>query len=280
MSSRDVPDTSRRISVDVVQAALRAAERLGKDVADVPVQAIAQEAGVSRSTLLRRIGGSRQALDAAVRAAGVDPGGQRPVRERAIEAGAHLIGEHGLAALTLEAVATAARCSVPSLYAAFGGRDELLRAIFERHLPLLNVEEVIAGPHADLDETVNRIYRLLAEALTLEPRVLPAMLAEALARPGEPDLQRLLQHFTPRKLAGLGQWLADEMAAGRIRTLPLPLLIQQMIAPAVMHFVLRPAIEQVPDLDLPSVEETCAVFAEAFLYAVATPSATVSGQGV
>ncbi|MEV5410829.1 TetR/AcrR family transcriptional regulator [Thermopolyspora sp. NPDC052614] len=264
-------DADGRIPVEVVDAALRAAERLGKDVADVPVLEIAREAGVSRSTLLRRIGGSRQALDAAVRAAGVDPGGQRPVRERAIEAGARLIGEHGLAALTLEAVAIAARCSVPSLYVTFGGRDELLRAIFERHLPLLNVEVAITDPHADLGEIVNGIYRLLAEALTREPRVLPAMLAEALARPGEPDLRRLMQHFTPRKLAGLGGWLADEMAAGRIRTQPIPLLIQQLIAPALMHFVLRPAIEQVPGLDLPGVEETCAMFTETFLRGAAMP---------
>jgi hypothetical protein len=34
---------------------------------------------MSRSTLLRRLGDSRAALDEAVRAAGVDPGGQ-PVR--------------------------------------------------------------------------------------------------------------------------------------------------------------------------------------------------------
>ncbi|MGW0486131.1 MULTISPECIES: TetR/AcrR family transcriptional regulator [Nonomuraea] len=270
-----MPDTDGRVPVDLVEAALRAAERLGKDVADVPVLAIAQEAGVSRSTLLRRVGGSRQALDAAVRAAGVDPGGQRPVRERAIEAGARLIGEHGLAALTLDAVATAARCSLPSLYVTFGGRDELLRTIFERHMPLLNVEDVVTDTPADLSRTVNRIYLLLAEALTREPRVMPAMLAEALARPGEPALRRLLEHFTPRKLAGLGGWLANEMAAGRIRPLPMPLLIQQLIAPAVMHFVLRPALDQVPGFDLPSMEETCAVFAEAFLRAVATPEAGI-----
>ncbi|MFC5835298.1 TetR/AcrR family transcriptional regulator [Nonomuraea insulae] len=264
-----MPDTSRRIPVDVVQAALRAAERLGKDVGDVPVLAIAREAGVSRSTLLRRIGGSRQALDEAVRAAGVDPGGQRPVRERAIEAGAHLIGEHGLAAFTLELVAGSAQCSVHSLYGAFGGRDELLRAIFETYSPLLDVEKIIAGPHADLGETVGRIYRLLAEALARQPRVMPAMLAEALARPGDPALQGLLQHFAPRMLAGLGQWLSEEMAAGRIRVQPLPLLIQQMIAPALMHFVTRPAAGQVSGFDLPGVEETCAVFTESFLRAVA-----------
>lgn len=266
-----MPDTSRRIPVDVVAAALRAAERLNKDVADVPVLVIAEEAGVSRSTLMRRLGGSRRALDEAVRAAGTDPGGQRPVRERAIDAGARLIGEHGLAALTLEAVAASAQCSVHSLYGVFGGRDELLRAIFETHSPILDVEKVVTGPHADLAETVTTIYRLLADAINRQPRVLPAMLAEALARPGEPALQRLQQHFAPRMLAGLGQWLTDEMVAGRIRALPLPLLIQQMIAPVLMHFVTRPATGNVPGVDLPGVEETCAYFAEAFLRAVTAP---------
>ena len=74
------------VAEELVQAALRAAEKRGKDVADVPVLAIAREAGMSRSTLLRRLGGTRAALDEAVRAAGVDPGGQAPVRARALNA--------------------------------------------------------------------------------------------------------------------------------------------------------------------------------------------------
>lgn len=264
--------TERRpaIPADLIDAALRAAERLGKDVADVPVLAIAQEAGVSRSTLLRRIGGSRQALDDAVRAAGVDPGGQRPVRERAIEAGAHLLGEQGLAALTLEAVAAKAGCSVHSLYAAFGGRDELLYAIFEAYGPIVNIEKVISGPHGGLRETVHKIYRLLVEALNREPRVLPAMLAATLSRPNEPSLRAFMQRFVPRMLAGVGAWLAEEVSAGRIRDLPLPLLLQQLAAPVVMHFVTRPALQDAPGLDLPDPEEVCRVFAEAFLRAVAT----------
>ncbi|MEV5410076.1 TetR/AcrR family transcriptional regulator [Thermopolyspora sp. NPDC052614] len=263
--------TGVEVPADLVDAALRAARRLGKDVADVPVLAIAQEAGISRSTLLRRIGGVRKTLDEAVRAAGIDPGGQRPVRERAIEAGANLISEDGLAGLTLEAVAIRAGCSVHSLYGAFGGRDELLRAIFETHSPILDVEKVVTGPHADLRETINSIYRLLADVLTHQPRVVPAMLAEVLARPGEPALRALQEHFAPRLLAGLGTWLAEQMAAGLIRPMPLPLVLQQLIGPALMHFVTRPAIDEIPGLDLPSVEETCAVFAESFLRAVSPP---------
>lgn len=109
------------VSVDLVDAALRAARAVGRDVADVPVIAIAREAGVSRSTLIRRLGGSRAALDDAVRAAGIDPGGQTPVRVRALDAAAELISTSGLAATTLEAIAAQAQCSVHSLYVAFGG---------------------------------------------------------------------------------------------------------------------------------------------------------------
>ncbi|SDH55318.1 DNA-binding transcriptional regulator, AcrR family [Sinosporangium album] len=258
-------------AAELVEAALRVADRLGKDVADVPMLAIAHEAGISRSTLVRRLGGSRRALDEAVRAAGVDPGGQRPVHDRAVAAGARLISEHGLAAATLEAVATAAQCSVHSLYAAFGCRDALLRAIFERYFPILDVEAVVAASPPDMGETVTRIYCLMAEALSREPRVAPAMFAEALARPTDPVLRALLQHFCPRMLTGLGRWLASEVAAGRLRDVPLPLLMQQMVTPVLVHFLLRPAATCAPGMELPGVEETCAVFAEAFLRAVAEP---------
>ena len=64
-----VDTTQPDLSPELVEAALRAAEKLGRDVADVPMPDIAAEAGISRSTLLRRCGGSRAALDAAVRAA-------------------------------------------------------------------------------------------------------------------------------------------------------------------------------------------------------------------
>ena len=97
------------VTADLVDAALRAAENLRRDDA--------------------------------VPAAGVQPGGRRPARERAIEAAASLISGRGLGAVTLEAVAVQANCSAHSLYAAFGGRDELRPAadqIPEVDLPSLD----------------------------------------------------------------------------------------------------------------------------------------------
>ncbi|GAB2826972.1 TetR/AcrR family transcriptional regulator [Actinocorallia aurea] len=264
-----MPQAGAGVPQEVVDAAVRAARKLGKDVADVPTRVIAQEAGISRSTLLRRIGGSRQALDEAVRASGVDPGGQRPVRERAVKAGAHLISESGLASLTLEAVAAAAQCSVHSLYAVFGGRDELLQAIFERYSPILDAEELLRGPREDLPETVRRVYRMLAGALDREPRVIPAMFAEAFAHPGAPSVHALARNFAPRMLAAIGGWLADEVAAGRLRPMPIPVLAQQLMGPVLMHFLTRPMLADLPGIELPDTAEVCEDFAAAFLRAAA-----------
>jgi AcrR family transcriptional regulator len=273
-SSGAMSEQSSTVSDDLVQAALRAARALGKDVADVPVIAIAREAGISRSTLLRRLGGSRAALDAAVRAAGVDPGGQAPVRTRALDAAAELISTSGLAAATLEAIAARAQCSVHSLYAAFGGRDELLRALFERHSPLLQIEDFFDGDnadHGDLRATVRRLYGLIAQTLDREPRVAPALLAEALARPNSPAIRTLLGHNAPRLLASLGGWLAEEVGAGRIRDLPLPLLIQQLIAPIAVHLLVRPAVPQLQGVELPDLDRVCDAFTDTFVQGVAAP---------
>ncbi|WP_240489916.1 TetR/AcrR family transcriptional regulator [Actinomadura atramentaria] len=264
-------DTSPAVAAEIVAAAVRLARSSGRDVADVPAREIAAEAGISRSTLMRRLGGSRRALDDAVRALGIDPGGQRPVRDRAIDAGARLIGEQGLAALTLEAIASRAGCSVHSLYDVFGGRDELLGAIYERHSPLPDLEHILDGSPRDLADTVREIYRMLTVALTREPRIMPAMFADALARPGNSPFPGLARQLVPRVLAVLGPWLAAEVDAGRIRPMPTIMLFQQLAAPMLMHFLTRPALETVPGVDLPDPDRACDGFAAAFLRAAALP---------
>jgi len=257
------------VAADLVDAAVRAAVVLGKDVADVPVAAIATEAGISRSTLLRRLGGSRAALDAAVRSAGVDPGGQPPVRVRALEATAALISESGLASTTLDAVAARAECSVFSLHAAFGGRDGLMHSVFERYSPIRDFEEFFNHPHDDLHDTVLAFYRVMAQALSREPRVVPALFAETFARPHSPATQSLVGHAGSRMLAVLGSWIESQIGEGKIRGLPVPLLAQQLLAPMVFHVFTRPAAEKSAMPSLPDIDTVCDVFADAFVRAVA-----------
>ena len=257
------------VSGELVEAALRAAQKLAKDVADVPIPQIAAEAGVSRSTLLRRLGGARGALDAAVRAAGVDPGGQPPVRDRAVDAAAEVISESGLAAATLEVIAARAGCSVFSLHAAFGGRDALMRAVFERHSPIRDIEEYLENRRGDLSETVRGFYRTVARALGREPRVAPAMFAEAFARPSSPAVQSLARYGAPRMFGVLGRWFDAEIRAGRIRNLPTQLLAQQLTGPIMIHMFTRPVAQNAPTLPLPGIGAVCDVFADNFVRAVA-----------
>jgi AcrR family transcriptional regulator len=260
----------------LVEAALGAANELGKDVADVPVIVIARHAGISRSTLLRRLGGSRAALDEAVRARGHDPGGAPPVRTRALDAAASLIADDGLSAATIEAIAARAGCSVQSLYAIFGTRDGLLRIVFDRHSPLLDIEEFLAEDHTDLHATVRRLYALLADSLSREPRVAPAMFAEALARPTSPAMQTLLNYKGPQVVAVVGQWLTTEIEAGRIRDLPVPLLIQELVAPMVIHMLLRPNTPHLPGIDLPDIDTVCDVFTDGFIRAAGNAPTTAA----
>ena len=265
------PDAEKLpVAEELVQAALRAAEKRGRDVADVPVLAIAREAGTSRSTLLRRLGGTRAALDEAVRAAGVDPGGQMPVRARALTAAAAVISESGLAAATLEAIAARADCAVHSLYMAFGSRDELLRIMFERHSPIPDFEDALDTATDDLTTTVRHLYQALAAALGREPRVAPAILAEVFARPASPTIQTLAQHAAPRMLDVLGTWLNAQVRRGRIRDLPTPLLIQQLLGPMMVHMLTRPALSNIAVIELPDLDTTCTELAANFVRAVAT----------
>ena len=139
--------------------------------------------------------------------------------------------------------------------------------MYDRYAPVPDISAVTAAG-GDLRETVTQIYDLIAHSLSDEPRVMPAVLAEAMARPASESAGTLFVHGAPKMLAALAPWLLTQVAAGHVRDLPLPVLVQQLIAPIAVHTMLRPALSAVPLVELPELSDCVAMFADAFVRAV------------
>ena len=72
----------------------------------------------------------------------------------------------------------------------------------------------------------------------------------------------------------LGQWLGGEIRGGNIRDLPLPLLIDQMLGPMLIHMLLRLAKLETSVVEVPDIDTACDVFADLFVRVVANPIPT------
>ena len=198
------------------------ARETGTPVAELSLDQIARRAGVSRSTIYRRVR-NRRALDDAVRKAGADPGSRVGVADRAVAAATDVIIADGVAALTVDGVARRVGCSVSAVHTAFGGREGLLAAVFERHAPLPTVVQLMA----DHPGTVHRLRKRCADDLHGGVRhrqrsaggtgVLEALFAEVLAKPNGVGAQLFRDRILPRITANIGGWLTDQIDARPLR---------------------------------------------------------------
>lgn len=257
---------------DIVTAATAIAQDHGREIGDISLDDIARRAGISRATLYRRIG-TRQRLNEALRAAGHDPDGRGDVRERATTATADIISDGGLSAYNLEAVAIRAECSVQSLHSQLGGRDALLTATFERYSPLPRIEEALAEQPVSLEAGVRSIYAIAFDVGGHRPRLLAAVLSDALSRNDGPTATYLMTEYLPRAFGTVGGWLTELRAAGLVRSLPVPMLLQLLIAPIAFHAPTRDLVPQLGGEALPPRDETIEAFTQAYIRAVGLPSA-------
>jgi AcrR family transcriptional regulator len=220
------------------------ARETGTPVADLSLDQIARRAGVSRATIYRRVR-NRRALDDAIREAGADPGSRLGVADRAIAAATEVIINDGVAALTVDGVARRVGCSASAVHTAFGGREGLLAAVFERRAPLPAVVQLMSEhpeQFADLESGVRAVYTVVFDATDGGQGgtgVLEALFAEMLAKPNGVGAQLFRNRILPRITANIGGWLTDQIHAGHCADLPLSLLVPLLIAPISVHMIAR-----------------------------------------
>ncbi|WP_152366122.1 TetR/AcrR family transcriptional regulator [Microlunatus speluncae] len=208
-------------------AVLRAASEAGRTTSSLSLSEIAAAAGISRATLVRRVGG-RAEVDALLARHGVP----RPdLPDRVITAAAMIIATEGVAALTLERVAGAAGCTVPTVYERLGGRDQVLIAVFRRHAVLPQLAPLLRSTPDGLGPTVRRIYGELLQLGYDDSVVTTALMIDALGRPDSALATHLRDRYLPEANRAVAGFLTELIDAGQLRPLPLPSLLALFFGP-------------------------------------------------
>jgi AcrR family transcriptional regulator len=221
---------------------------------------VASAAGVSRATvyrLFRSRDGLLQALD-------LEP--DPDARQRALAAGLDLLDRDGLARLSMDEVAAAAGVSRASLYRLFPGKAALLRELLISFSPIEPIVEVVDRLRdRPPEEVIPVIARVAARSLAGRVGVLRTLLFEVSGASDE--AAEGIHYMATRGIGTVARYVAEQMAAGRLRPVHPLLAIQSLAGPIMVHLVTRRAAERELDVGL-SVEEAAVELAEQWLRAM------------
>ena len=221
---------------------MSAARELLAHDAGAPVAQIADRAGVSRATFYRHFG-SRESLLESIE---LEP---RPAaKARIVAAAKDILLTTSLAELSMDDLAKAADVSRGSLYRIVPGKGALLQALIEAYSPFDAVRRIIADGGGEPPEVVlPRIGRAIVGVAGERLGLMRAIFHEVTASgPTMDGMGPLFAHT----LGLLAQYMADQMAAGRIRRMHPILALQAFVGPVFFHLMTRPMIDRVVHLEV------------------------------
>jgi AcrR family transcriptional regulator len=271
------PTVSKQQVLAALTAAVQARKGHGRgqgEDADGPaglsMDELAAAAGVSRATLYRLFGSQQHLLQAL----GLEP--PPTVRSRILDTALELVGRHGLAELSMDELAASAGVSRATLYRLFPGKEALFAALVRSFSPFQPIAAVLETmgerPPA---EVIPKVAHAMAAAMDGHIGLLLQLLFEFSRHP-EPDGG----HGTGegavhgmRTLPLVSGYLADQMAAGRLRRMDPDLAFQALAGPIVLHLLWRPPaaprVDEPPTRPRP-LEEVVDELVRVWLRAMAT----------
>lgn len=245
-----------------------AARLLSRD-RQTSIDAIASAAGVSRTTFYRAFPSRARLLHALE----VQP--EPDTRQRVLDASLRMLRTQSLKDLSMDELASEAGVSRANLYRLFPGKAALFRAILLAYSPFEPVMAVFARagnrpPEDVIPEVVLTAYRTVAghtglvRSLLLEITSINSEFFGAFAETG----LRALETFA--------QYLAGQMAAGRLRRIHPMVAVQSLVGGVMFHMLSAPVMSR-GSIDVPSGEVVVVEFAQLWLRGM-SPEATVRGN--
>lgn len=210
--------------------------------AGAPVARIADEAGVSRATFYRHFG-SRESLLESIE---LEP---RPdARSRILAAAKDMLVTTSLAELSMDELAKAAGVSRGTLYRLVPGKGALLQALIEAYSPFDAVRRIVADHGDDPPEVVFPLIGRAVVGVAGERLGLMRAIFHEVTASGE-TLDGMGPLFA-NTLGILANYIAAQMAAGRVRPMHPILALQAFIGPVFFHLMTRPMVERVVGLPM------------------------------
>jgi AcrR family transcriptional regulator len=238
------------ISKQQVLAALTAATHTHHDqgregLAELSMDELATKAGVSRATLYRLFGSQQNLLQEL----GLEP--PPKVRGRILDTALELVGRHGLAELSMDELAATAGVSRATLYRLIPGKEALFAELVRTFSPFEPIAAVLqAMGERPPAEVIPAIAQAMAAAMDGHIGLLLQLLLDvSRGSPDRPDgdpatNQDVVQGM--RTLPLVADYLAEQMAARRLRPMDPDLAVQALIGPIVLHLLARSQAESRP----------------------------------
>jgi len=233
------------------------------------VEQIAAAAGVSRTTFYRAFPSRAQLL----RALEVQP--EPDTRQRVLDATIRMLRTQTLKDLSMDALASEAGVSRANLYRLFPGKSALIKAILLAYSPFEPVMAVFARagnrpPEEVIPEVVVTAYRTVAG----RTGIVRTLLLEVTSM--TPEVSQAFAETGLRAFGTFAQYLAGQMAAGRLRRVHPMIAMQSLVGGVMFHMLAAPAMSQAK-VDVPAGEDVVLQFADVWLRGM-RPEATSRGN--